>query len=315
MVPRLLILATILAATASSASALVIDSFEAGPLQLGPESTNLALEQNGLPPASAIGGSRDWFAHYGGSLAVDTTSGSLQLNHDRGPFEVAILRYGHVLNTSPAAPLNADFTAEGHTQITFRLERTVSSAPIGNKLPAYLQLSLRSGVGSANEVGASFAVRPFISDEAMVVQMPFSEFQGFAGPLDFTDIDGIDLSFHFEDFAELEISEIATSAGLPGDYNLDGTVNAADYVVWRDRVGMTSLPNRDPAASGIIGTDDFHFWKAQFGQTFPPAATAGLPAATVPEPAMCLLLTTIAACGLASLRPRTISRPRTLLAV
>jgi hypothetical protein len=311
MVPRLLLLTTILALSASSAPALVIDAFQDGPLQLGPESTDLALQQDGLSPASVIGGARDWFALYGGSLAVDTTSGGLQLNHDRGPFEVAILRYGRALNGSPAAPLNADFTAEGHTQITFRIERAASGAAVDNKLPAYLQLSLRSGVGTPNEVGASFAVRPQISDDAFVVQMPFSEFQGFAGPLDFSDIDGINLSFFFEEFAELQISEIATSAGLPGDYNLDGAVNAADYVVWRDRVGTTSLPNRNPAAAGTIGIEDFHFWKSQFGQVFPLLT----PAASVPEPTALPLLATIAACGIASLRPRTLQRPQLPLAV
>lgn len=310
---RFLLLTAVLAGFAGNASALVIDSFREGPLLQGPVTTELAQQQNGLSISTAIGGSRDWFAFYGGSLALDTTRGSLQLNHNRGPFEVAILRYGRVLNGSSAAPLNADFTADGHTQITFHLGRTASSAAVGDRLPAYLRMSLRSGVGSPQEVGASFAVRPLVSDETLVVQMPFSEFQGFAGPLDFTDIDGIDLSFYFEDFAELEISEIATSAGLPGDYDLDGAVNAADYVVWRDNLGKTSLPNRDPTASGPIGIDEYRFWKTRFGQTFPPAASAG-PAITVPEPTALLLLAMIAAGGIAVLRPRSDSRSNFSLA-
>lgn len=274
----------ILVSIVSNAAAVMIDDFSEGSVSRGPNTTDIALQQGGLPTSSVIGGARDWFAQYGGSLSVGPPSGSLALNHDRGPFEVAILRYGQALNGSPLAPLNADLTDGGHSQITFHIERTARGIAGEGSLPAFLRLSLRSGVGSANEVGASFAVRPIVSDDAFVIQMPFSKFQGFSGEIDFTDIDGIDLSFFFEDFAELEIAEISTSSGLPGDYNLDGSVNTSDYVVWRDSEGMTSLPNRNPAATGEIGVDDYLFWKSHFGATFPTAFPAAS-ASVVPEPA------------------------------
>ncbi|HEX3601874.1 MAG TPA: DNRLRE domain-containing protein, partial [Lacipirellulaceae bacterium] len=41
------------------------------------------------------------------------------------------------------------------------------------------------------------------------------------------------------------VSDLSTVvAGVPGDYNNDGVVNAADYVVWRSSVGASTLPNR-----------------------------------------------------------------------
>jgi hypothetical protein len=66
--------------------------------------------------------------------------------------------------------------------------------------------------------------------------------------------------------------------GVPGDFNDDGTVDAADYVVWR---------KTDGSASG------YNLWRSHFGQTL--GSGAALPAAeslssSVPEPANILLL-------------------------
>jgi T5SS/PEP-CTERM-associated repeat protein len=57
----------------------------------------------------------------------------------------------------------------------------------------------------------------------------------------------------------------ARVAGLPGDYNHDGQVDAADYVMWRDRLGSgTSLANDDTPG---VGQDDYDRWRANFGLT------------------------------------------------
>jgi hypothetical protein len=275
---------------ASQAPAVVIDDFSAGPLTAGPEIVDLDLNQDGLSTARVIGGQRDWFMLYGGSVSVDAAAGSLTLDHDRGFFEVAILRYGKVLSTSEAVSLNADFTIDGHSQITLRMNRTTAGNSANASLPAYARLTLVTGMGTPALAGHGISVRPAVSDNSFVVQFPFSEFSN----VDLTGVDGIDLSFFFEDFASFEIDDISTSHGLPGDYNLDGTVNAADYTVWRGRVGQTTLPNRNPAASGEIGQADYDFWKAHFGETFPAAAaTSHWKSATVPEPTALALFGTL----------------------
>ncbi len=77
----------------------------------------------------------------------------------------------------------------------------------------------------------------------------------------------------------------AIGAGVPGDYNQDGTVNAADYTVWRDHLGSgTSLPNDDTAG---VGPDDYTRWKTHFGESTGSGAIAN---AAVPEPAASVLL-------------------------
>jgi hypothetical protein len=52
---------------------------------------------------------------------------------------------------------------------------------------------------------------------------------------------------------------------LAGDYNNDGIVDAADYVVWRDNVGTTaSLPN--DRTSGTVDQSDYDIWQRSFGR-------------------------------------------------
>jgi hypothetical protein len=57
--------------------------------------------------------------------------------------------------------------------------------------------------------------------------------------------------------------------GMPGDYNQNGVVDAADYVVWRDNVGAyITLPNEDPSQTpGWVTEEDYIVWRAHFGQT------------------------------------------------
>jgi hypothetical protein len=81
-------------------------------------------------------------------------------------------------------------------------------------------------------------------------------------------------------------------APLTGDYNENGTVDAADYVVWRENVGtMNTLPNDN--IGGTIGPDHYVQWQANFGKS---AGGSGLGTA-VPEPASLTLIL----CGLVSL--------------
>jgi hypothetical protein len=80
-------------------------------------------------------------------------------------------------------------------------------------------------------------------------------------------------------------------AVLPGDYNSDGQVSAADYTVWRDNLGTSNQlgGNGDEtgASGGIVDQADYLLWSSNFGQGSP-----ALVAFAVPEPAAWLLLMT-----------------------
>jgi hypothetical protein len=76
-----------------------------------------------------------------------------------------------------------------------------------------------------------------------------------------------------------------TTPSLLGDYNDNGTVDAADYVVWRNN--PASLTN-EGASLGVVDQADYDFWRTQFGN----ASGSGSSVATqvVPEPASAVLL-------------------------
>jgi autotransporter-associated beta strand protein len=81
----------------------------------------------------------------------------------------------------------------------------------------------------------------------------------------------------------------AMPIGLEGDYNEDGVVDAADYVVWRKNVGAETLPNRGQGVSGNVGDEDYNVWRSRFGDTSPGGAGIGVSSAAVPEPSASLL--------------------------
>jgi hypothetical protein len=80
--------------------------------------------------------------------------------------------------------------------------------------------------------------------------------------------------------------------GLAGDYNNNGIVDAADYVVWRKKNGTSGpLPN-DPIG-GTIGPAQYTQWRANFGKTLSGSGSS-LGIEAVPEPStICLTLALI----------------------
>jgi hypothetical protein len=59
---------------------------------------------------------------------------------------------------------------------------------------------------------------------------------------------------------------------LPGDYNGDNLISAADYTVWRNALGQTGLARfsgADGNGDGKIGPEDYAVWKLHFGASLP----------------------------------------------
>jgi hypothetical protein len=74
------------------------------------------------------------------------------------------------------------------------------------------------------------------------------------------------------------------SVPIAGDYNGNGTVDAADYTVWRDTLGSTTNLAADGNGGGVVDAGDYGVWKANFGAT-----EAGEASAAVPEPSTLVL--------------------------
>jgi hypothetical protein len=73
---------------------------------------------------------------------------------------------------------------------------------------------------------------------------------------------------------------------LFGDYNNNGRVDTADYVVWRNRLGQNvTIPN--DMSSGNVGPGDYTVWRTNYGRAL---AGGAVLSAAVPEPAASLLV-------------------------
>jgi rhamnogalacturonyl hydrolase YesR len=102
---------------------------------------------------------------------------------------------------------------------------------------------------------------------------------------------------NFEDYglgafllAGSEIYQLADGAivGLAGDYNDDGIVDAADYVVWRHNLGAPPGTLVNDVDGGVVGPAQYATWRANFGATR--ATRADTKSSSVPEPATSFLI-------------------------
>lgn len=92
------------------------------------------------------------------------------------------------------------------------------------------------------------------------------------------------------DATGFRLATIAAPAAVAADYNGNGVVDAADYVVWRDHLGTPfQLTNEVAGTSpGMVTSEDYTAWRARFGNTS--GSGASLSVSPVPEP-------TAPACG------------------
>ena len=80
---------------------------------------------------------------------------------------------------------------------------------------------------------------------------------------------------------------------ISGDFNYDGIVDAADYTLWQDNLGLdSSVLNGNGSGGATVVQADYDLWKTHFGQS----TAGGSQADPVPEPATLLLALLALAC-------------------
>jgi beta-glucanase (GH16 family) len=109
-----------------------------------------------------------------------------------------------------------------------------------------------------------------------------------------------DASTQFPQFMDVDYVRVwQRQSGLSGDYNRDGHVDAADYVIWRKANGSAGIGLAgDGTGNGTVNEADYLIWRQNFAAT---AAASGT-AAAVPEPCVTSLIA-VALCRAFVMRP------------
>ena len=93
---------------------------------------------------------------------------------------------------------------------------------------------------------------------------------------------GID--FFTSEFADINARPALQIFTLPGDYDLNGVVEQADYDLWQSEYGVNGFSLADGNKDGIVDTADYTIWRDAFDAA---------PITTVPEPRAWVLLGTL----------------------
>jgi len=91
-----------------------------------------------------------------------------------------------------------------------------------------------------------------------------------------------------------EMVDMLVPGGLPGDYNGNDAIDAADYTVWRDAVTAASASLLNDPTPGVVDESDFVYWRDHFGESLSMGSGSGVSRhgelIAVPEPSSEMLL-------------------------
>jgi hypothetical protein len=92
------------------------------------------------------------------------------------------------------------------------------------------------------------------------------------------------------------IRVLAATVGLPGDFNQDGKVDAADYVKWRkNETANSPLPNDNGLTTQVAR---FNLWRSNFGNMSGSGSVASSPAAPEPHALILGTMGLVILCGI-----------------
>jgi hypothetical protein len=137
-----------------------------------------------------------------------------------------------------------------------------------------------TGLAPINTIRPAFA--------PISVDLTAAQFQNLASPITFQFRWFTPTFNQNTDWDDITVNGTVVAGPQPvaGDYNGNGIVDAADYVVWRNTLGSTSdlRANGDNtgASANVVDQADYTFWRAHFGNS---GSGSGLVlSGQVPEP-------------------------------
>jgi hypothetical protein len=208
-------------------------------------------------PSVQTRGESSGFSRWGGTVTFDIDAGTVwQFDHTTPPtagksdlFSVAIHELAHALGLGASDEWNAFTGGSAFFSGAAAIAEYGSAVPLAPDKAHWLEGTPSTVFGTATSQEA--AMDPTVTT-------------GTRKRL--TDLDAAALA---------DIGWTVSPPGLPGDFNGDHVVDAADYTVWRDGLGAQYTPA------------DYQDWKSNFGQS---AGAGSVSSATVPEPAATMLV-------------------------
>ncbi len=221
------------------------------------------MNGNNLPPSDATGLQfRGYSYQYEGTSAGGLGEMVLTILHGSGLKDVG----SFPLTLDTAKDYRVVFEVIGNTLHGQVFEVTdVANGGIVGVMVADQTRNLDTNPADPDDYdGPLNPVRPFI---------PYTS--GFSGVYGVGHAFGKDPDFTIDNFK-------SESIGVAGDYNANGVVDAADYVLWRNGGPLQN----EVDAPGTVNAADYTAWRARFGNT----SGSGSAASVVPEPASVMLV-------------------------
>ncbi len=221
------------------------------------------------------------FARWGGAITFDRDgSTSWYYNHLGSPsgsltdfYSVAIHELGHALGFGASTQWSALVTGTNFYGVNAENQYNGNAIPLAPGLSHWAEGTMSVIYGSS--VPQEAAMDPTILNGTRKVLTALD-----AGALQ-------DIGW-----------SLGPAPGVNGDYNGNGVVDAADYVIWRKRLNQNvTLPN--DTTPGSVTAADYTVWRANYGKTIAGSGSGDSLASTnIPEPTTVTLavLLTLWAC-------------------
>jgi hypothetical protein len=260
------------------------------------EANSVATRLSELNPTSEFQVNNGAFANLGHAMALDATSIAQAIQSSDLKFEYTteagtrngVVEYvGYNNLVMVVNPLTGEATVRNMSQFDIAIDGYTVTSAAGSLEPGNGDwLSLDDQNATAGQWFQANAAPTRVAELLMSGVMPFDSGDAFTLGALFDPAGVADLAFEFllaGDATPL-LGEVVYQ--VPGDFDMNGSVNGADLAIWRGAFGATNAA--DANGDGVTDGADFLEWQRHYGQSWSP--TTAIAQAAVPEPTTAALL-------------------------
>ena len=238
-------------------------------------------------------GSDTTFTGLANLVVLEGTTLGLQ---DEADVDVTLINHGVLLNGTLAVPTPASADLSGFTQ-TSTGEWRVDLGGLASDLHDALTIENNAVLDGTIDVNLLAGFTPLLGNSFTILETTLGNVGGVFDVENMPEFNGLTLDVIYNlDSVVLTVIEIPP---LPGDYNDDGIVDAADYALWRNNLGAPegTLPN--DIDGGTIGQAQYDTWRSNFGAT---SASLQAGSSSTPEPTSAILALACFGCATLTIR-------------